>query len=381
MNQRLDLLTRVADRIMERFDEFLDAEISDTGKPIGWACDVDIPRGAANFRIFADMVHSLPTECFPMDTADGRGALNYSLREPLGVVGVICPWNLPLLLMTWKVAPALACGNTVVVPGDIIVADDDGAVVVPIKLAPALLAEAGSHAEWEEFSRLRLSQGGDLRRYYPLSEEAWPEYELWRATRDFWSGRIRLENLIWAATINIAVLYVFGMIPLTGIGKSFTITDFWRWWVVHLWVEGVWELIMGGMLAYLLIRLSGADREVLEKWLYVIVGLTFLSGILGTGHHYYWIGVPEYWLWVGGVFSALEPLAFLAMAMYAYMVIRRSGLAHPNGLALHWTIGATVFSAIGAGRTSPNRWAILFPLGGLALAAGVVTLAIGLFTA
>lgn len=74
----------------------------------------------------------------------------------------------------------VACGNTVVEPGDIIVADDDGAVVVPIKLAPALLAEAGSHAEWEEFSRLRLSQGGDLRTYYPLSEEARPEYERWR---------------------------------------------------------------------------------------------------------------------------------------------------------------------------------------------------------
>jgi nitric oxide reductase subunit B len=133
--------------------------------------------------------------------------------------------------------------------------------------------------------------------------------------------------------------------------------------VVHLWVEGVWELILGAMLAFLLIRLSGADREVMEKWLYVIVGLTFLSGILGTGHHYYWIGVPRYWLWVGGIFSALEPLAFLGMAMYAYNIMRRSGLAHPNSLALHWTIGSAIFSAIGAGilglaHTWPqvNRW-------------------------
>ncbi len=112
---RLDLLARVADRIMERFDEFLDAEVSDTGKPLGFACSVDIPRGAANFRIFANMLRNLPTESFQTDTADGEGALNYALRAPLGVVGVICPWNLPLLLMTWKVAPALACGNTVVV--------------------------------------------------------------------------------------------------------------------------------------------------------------------------------------------------------------------------------------------------------------------------
>lgn len=115
VNDRCDLLARVADRIMERFDEFLAAEVADTGKPVSWACNVDIPRGAANFRIFANLVRNLPTECFPMDTADGVGALNYALRSPVGVVAVICPWNLPLLLMTWKVAPALACGNTVVV--------------------------------------------------------------------------------------------------------------------------------------------------------------------------------------------------------------------------------------------------------------------------
>jgi len=115
LNARLDLLARVADRIIERFDEFLQAEIADTGKPVGWACNVDIPRGAANFKIFANLVRNLPTESFHTDTPDGAGALNYALRSPLGVVGVICPWNLPLLLMTWKVAPALACGNTVVV--------------------------------------------------------------------------------------------------------------------------------------------------------------------------------------------------------------------------------------------------------------------------
>jgi regulator of RNase E activity RraA len=80
----------------------------------------------------------------------------------------------------------VACGNTVVEPGDIVVADDDGAVVVPIKLAPRLLAVASEHAEWEEFSRMRLAQGGDMRRYYPLSDEARPEYEEWLAAQ---SGR------------------------------------------------------------------------------------------------------------------------------------------------------------------------------------------------
>jgi len=74
----------------------------------------------------------------------------------------------------------IACGGVLVVPGDIIIADDDGAVVVPIAAAPQLVAKAGAHAEWEVFSRLRLSEGGDLRKYYPLNEEAKAEYELWK---------------------------------------------------------------------------------------------------------------------------------------------------------------------------------------------------------
>ncbi len=113
--ERGELLYGLVDGINRRFDEFLEAECADTGKPMSLARHLDIPRGAANFKIFADVVKNVPTECFEMATPDGRGALNYAIRRPVGVVGVICPWNLPLLLMTWKVGPALACGNTVVV--------------------------------------------------------------------------------------------------------------------------------------------------------------------------------------------------------------------------------------------------------------------------
>jgi regulator of RNase E activity RraA len=74
----------------------------------------------------------------------------------------------------------IACGDVLVIPGDIIVADDDGVVVVPIALAPQLLEKASHHAEWEDFARMRLAEGGDLRKYYPLSDEAVPEYEEWR---------------------------------------------------------------------------------------------------------------------------------------------------------------------------------------------------------
>lgn len=113
--QRVTLLEAVAAEIDRRADDFIDAEVQDTGKPRSLASHLDIPRGAANFRVFADVIKNVPTECFEMATPDGRMALNYAIRVPRGVVAVICPWNLPLLLMTWKVAPALACGNAVIV--------------------------------------------------------------------------------------------------------------------------------------------------------------------------------------------------------------------------------------------------------------------------
>jgi aminomuconate-semialdehyde/2-hydroxymuconate-6-semialdehyde dehydrogenase len=113
--QRADLLNAVADEIDARFDDFLEAEVMDTGKPRSLASEIDIPRGAANFRMFADTIRTASGEAFETIASHGTSAINYSLRRPRGVIGVICPWNLPLLLMTWKVGPALACGNTVVV--------------------------------------------------------------------------------------------------------------------------------------------------------------------------------------------------------------------------------------------------------------------------
>ena len=142
-----------------------------------------------------------------------------------------------------------------------------------------------------------------------------------------------------------ALLYLPGMIWF----DNQTMDSFFRWWVVHLWVEGVWELIMGGILSFLLIKITGVDREVIEKWLYVIVGLTFISGILGTGHHYYYIGAGKIWLIVGGIFSALEPLAFLAMALFAVSMYRKGEKKHPNKTALNWTLGTAIVSFVGAG--------------------------------
>ncbi|HHK4245107.1 TPA: 2-hydroxymuconic semialdehyde dehydrogenase [Pseudomonas aeruginosa] len=113
--QRVDMLHAVANEITRRFDDFVEAEMADTGQPAHVMRHAFIPRGAANFKVFADVIKNVASEAFQMDTPDGRGALNYSLRVPKGVIGVICPWNAPFLLMTWKVGPALACGNTVLV--------------------------------------------------------------------------------------------------------------------------------------------------------------------------------------------------------------------------------------------------------------------------
>lgn len=115
VNDRTALLRRAADRIEERFEEFVAAEVADTGKPITQARELDVARALTNFRTFADVVGAAGQQSYLTDLAGGRQALNYAVRKPLGVVAVIVPWNLPLLLLTWKVAPALACGNAVVV--------------------------------------------------------------------------------------------------------------------------------------------------------------------------------------------------------------------------------------------------------------------------
>lgn len=163
---------------------------------------------------------------------------------------------------------------------------------------------------------------------------------IWKGNRHTTTSLVLFFGLATAA-----LLYLPGLIET----DNQTHDSYWRWWVVHLWVEGVWELIMGAILSYLLIKLTGVDREIIEKWLYVIVGFTFLSGILGTGHHYYYIGTPRYWLMIGGVFSALEPLAFLGMALYALAMYRKGGKNVENKTALLWTLATAIMSFVGAG--------------------------------
>jgi nitric oxide reductase subunit B len=143
----------------------------------------------------------------------------------------------------------------------------------------------------------------------------------------------------------LAVFFLFAFYnPVNVVLDKF----FW-WWTVHLWVEGVWELILGSFLAFVLIKTTGVDREVIEKWLYVIVTLTLITGIIGTGHHYYWIGTPEYWQWWGSIFSALEPIPFFAMTVFAFNMVNRRRRDHPNKAAVLWALGTGVMAFLGAG--------------------------------
>jgi nitric oxide reductase subunit B len=157
--------------------------------------------------------------------------------------------------------------------------------------------------------------------------------------------RTVISGILLMGLWGIAVFFLFAFY----VPANVVIDKIFWWWVVHLWVEGVWELVMASILAFMLIKLTGVDREVVEKWLYVIVGTALFSGILGTGHHYYWIGAPGYWTWVGSIFSAVEPLPFFAMVMFAFGMVWKGRRDHPNTAALLWSLGCAVTAFFGAG--------------------------------
>jgi nitric oxide reductase subunit B len=180
----------------------------------------------------------------------------------------------------------------------------------------------------------------------------WPTKDsLWKATGEFWTGRIRLEHLIWASTTNIALLYAFGMIPLTGVEKSFTITDFWRWWVVHLWVEQSFEFFAAAISAYLLMAVGLVSRRLAERAVYLELILIFLGGVLGTGHHMYWAGEPGMWIPLGTMFSFIEvlPLVLLIMEAIQQRNLIKGHADFKYGLAYTYIIGAAFWNFVGAG--------------------------------
>ncbi|SEN35728.1 nitric oxide reductase, NorB subunit apoprotein [Paracoccus alcaliphilus] len=169
---------------------------------------------------------------------------------------------------------------------------------------------------------------------------------LWNVTMTVAKGRKTvISSILLLGLWGLALLFLFAFYNPVNLALD---KQYW-WNVVHLWVEGVWELIMASILGFLMLKLTGVDREVVEKWLYVIVATALFSGILGTGHHYFWIGMPAYWQWIGSIFSAFEVVPFFAMMAFAFVMVWKGRRDHPNKAALLWSLGCAVLAFFGAG--------------------------------
>lgn len=153
------------------------------------------------------------------------------------------------------------------------------------------------------------------------------------------------QGSLLAGLVFLAVMYLFG-IPFY---KNVAVDWYYWWWVIHLWVEGAWELVAAAVTAFILVKLTGVDRKIVEKWLYVELGLFLFTGIAGTGHHYYWLGAPDYWLWIGGIFSALEPLPIALMVFDTYRDIKNRKKPFEPKLTWIFLIANVVLHFIGAG--------------------------------
>ncbi len=154
-----------------------------------------------------------------------------------------------------------------------------------------------------------------------------------------------IQGTLFGGLVMLAVLYLFG-IPFY---HNLSIDWYYWWWVIHLWVEGAWELVTGAIMAWILMKITGVERRVVEKWLYVEIGLFLFTGIAGTGHHYYWLGAPKYWLGVGGIFSALEPLPIALMVWDTFRHVRARQAEIKNPIVWTLAVGSAIYHFIGAG--------------------------------
>lgn len=180
----------------------------------------------------------------------------------------------------------------------------------------------------------------------------WPTLKtLFRQSGGSLYGLFRIEHLLWISTLSVTVLYVFGMIPLGTPNPSFSITDFWRWWVVHLWVELAFELFTAAVTGYFLMALGLVSRQMVERavlfeWILILIG-----GVLGTGHHLYWAGEPGLWVGVGSMFSFIEVLPLFLLVLEAIEQQRhiRHETAFPYRLAYLYILGSAFWNFVGAG--------------------------------
>lgn len=183
-----------------------------------------------------------------------------------------------------------------------------------------------------------------------LLRAMWPTLKNLFRWNSFYS-LFRMEHLLWYSSLGVAVIYAFGMIPLMEINPSFTITDFWRWWVVHLWVEWAFELFAAAITGYFLMAVGLVSRQLAERAVIFEWILILGSGILGTGHHLYWAGGPGLWVPVGGLFSFLEVLPLFLLILEALEQRRkiRDLKDFPYRLAFLYILGSTLWNFVGAG--------------------------------
>lgn len=152
----------------------------------------------------------------------------------------------------------------------------------------------------------------------------------------------------WGLGLGVTALmavWVFGLFYV----ERLDLQEYFRWFVVHYWVEGVWEVIHISLIGMFLVLMFKADIKSVGFAVFWGITLVWLSGLIGNAHHYFWIGTPEYWQWWGSVFSALEPIPFFAMTVFAFNMVNRRRREHPNRAATLWALGTGVMAFLGAG--------------------------------
>ncbi len=160
-----------------------------------------------------------------------------------------------------------------------------------------------------------------------------------------------VSTIIWSA-FAIATLYIAGMMPIHKIMPNYTVDDYYRWWVIHLWVELTFELFATGVLAFFTVSLGLVSHKVAVRTMLFELFLIMLSGTLGVGHHYWWQGLDQYWIAIGGIFSALEPLPLALLLLEAWKQQRELNKSE-NGFQFNtvfmWLAGSAFLNWIGAG--------------------------------
>ncbi|WHZ11362.1 MAG: Nitric-oxide reductase subunit B [Burkholderiaceae bacterium] len=158
----------------------------------------------------------------------------------------------------------------------------------------------------------------------------------------------KMTGILWVLVIDLIPLVAVYLDAFPA-DTNLSTDLYWWWWLVHMWVESTWEVLIGCVMAWVLMDVMGTQRRIVEAWLYIEVMLVLGAGILGLGHHYFWIGTPRYWLSIGGFFSALEPLPLLGMVMHAVYDAGMHRLKTSNQPAYYWITTEAFLNFIGAG--------------------------------